>query len=128
MRLFLVRHAHADDGSPDELRPLSQEGRRQASDLARRFADAELDAVLTSPLLRARQTAEPIGRASGAPVRVDERLAPGATADGVTAAAREAGEAVVAVGHQPDCGEITAAVTGADHAFPPAGVVELELP
>ena len=128
MRLFLVRHAHADDGSPDELRPLSQDGRRQASDLGRRFADVELDAVLTSPLLRARETAQAISRAAGAPVRVDQRLAPGATVDGVSAAAREAGEAVVAVGHQPDCGEIAAAVTGTDHAFPPAGVVELELP
>jgi phosphohistidine phosphatase len=128
VRLFLVRHAHADDGSPDELRRLSADGRRQASDLGRRFADVDLDAVLTSPLLRARQTAEAIGRAAGAPIRVDERLAPGATVDEVTEAAREAGGAVAAVGHQPDCGEIAAAVTGTDHAFPPGGMVELELP
>ena len=128
MRLFLVRHAHAADGSPDELRRLCREGRSQADELGRRFAGVELDAVLTSPLLRARETAEAIGRAAGTPVRVDERLAPGATADGVTGAAREAGGSVVAVGHQPDCGEIAAALTGREHEYPPAGVVELELP
>jgi phosphohistidine phosphatase len=128
VRLFLVRHAHAADGSPDELRRLSKEGRRQAGVLGRRFAELELDAVLTSPLLRARETADAIGRATGAPVRPDERLAPGATVDGVRDAAREAGRTVVAVGHEPDCGEIAAALTGTDHAFPPAGVVELELP
>ena|SRR5829696_4301443 len=128
MRLFLVRHAHAADGSPDELRRLSPEGRRQAGELSRRFAEVEVDAVVTSPLLRARETADAIARAAGARLQVDERLAPGATVDGVTEAARGAGGTVVAVGHQPDCGEIAAAVTGRDHAFPPAGVVELELP
>ena len=128
MRLFLVRHAHAVDGTPDELRPLSDQGREQARELAARLAATLPDVVLSSPLLRARETADAIGRATGAPVRPDERLAPGATVDGVRDAAREAGRTVVAVGHEPDCGEIAAALTDTDHAFPPAGVVELELP
>ena len=126
MRLFLVRHAEAAPGTPDELRALTPEGRRQASELGRRLARERPALVLTSPLLRARQTADAIARASGAGIRVDERLAPGATADDLRQAAARAGD--VAVGHQPDCGRIAAELTDRpEPCFPPAGVAELTL-
>ena len=58
----------------------------------------------------------------------DERLAPGATADDVRAAVAGKGETVVVVGHQPDCGRITATLTGGpEPPFAPAGMVVLEL-
>ena len=128
MRLFLVRHAHAAPGTPDDLRALTPEGREQARQLAARLAAERPDAVLSSPLLRARETADAIARASGAPLRIDESLAPGATAESVVAAADGAGETVVVVGHQPDCSEIAAALTGGpEPPFPPAGVAEIEV-
>jgi phosphohistidine phosphatase len=127
VRLFLVRHAHADPGEPDELRPLSAAGRDQARALGERLARLDAGVVLSSPLLRARETAAAIASAAGADLRVDERLAPGARADGLLAAAAGAGAAVVAVGHQPDCSEIALALTGRDPGFPPAGVCELDV-
>jgi phosphohistidine phosphatase len=127
VRLFLVRHAHAAPGTPDDLRALSAEGREQARALGQRLAAEGPGVVLSSPLLRARETADAIARASEAPLRVDERLAPGATADSLLEAAAAGGsETVVAVGHQPDCSEIAMALTGGrDPGFPPAGFVEL---
>src|SRR5262249_17651312 len=57
MRLFLVRHAEAAPGEPDDLRPLTPAGRDAAREGAARLAAERPDAVLSSPLLRARQTA-----------------------------------------------------------------------
>jgi phosphohistidine phosphatase SixA len=127
VRLFVVRHAEAAPGDPDELRPLTGAGRATARELGARFADVGVDAVLTSPLLRARETADAIGRAAGIDPLPDERLAPGATVESVREAANGKGAAVVAVGHQPDCGEIVLALTGREERFPPGGVVEVEL-
>jgi phosphohistidine phosphatase len=129
MLVFLVRHAHAVSGDPDELRELSERGREEARGLARSLAEHATPptVVVTSPLLRARQTADEIARAAGADLRVDERLAPGATADLLRAALDSLDGPVVTVGHQPDCSEIALELTGDDPGFPTAGVFELEL-
>ena len=129
MRLILVRHAHSDPGDPDELRPLSARGRDEARALGERLAGEQPDLVLASPLLRARETAAAIAKASGAELRIDERLAPGATADDLVAAVAGAGAGatVVTVGHQPDCSEIALALTGTDPGFPTAGSYELDV-
>lgn len=130
MRLLLVRHAEAAPGEPDDLRTLTSHGRWQAKELGQRFAKHGIhpNAVLSSPLLRARQTADAIAGGAGVVAEPDERLAPGATADDVRAAVAGRGETVVVVGHQPDCGQIAAAISGGDAPpFPAAGVCELEL-
>ena len=130
MRLYLVRHAEAAPGEPDELRSLTPEGRRQARHLAERLAESDPRpaAVLCSPLLRARETADALARPLGLEPEADERLAPGATAEDVRAAVAGRGDAVVVVAHQPDCGRIAATLTGgAEPAFPPGGLFELEL-
>ena len=131
VRLVIVRHAEAASGEPDELRPLTAEGRDAARALGQRLAGEGLepDAVLTSPLLRARETAQEIARPAGLEPEPDERLAPGATAEAVRAAAEERGQTVIVVGHQPDCSRIAAALGGREEpAFPPAGMLSLELP
>jgi phosphohistidine phosphatase SixA len=130
VRLFIVRHAKAAGGEPDEVRPLTKEGRKQARNLGRQFAADGIHpgAILTSPLLRARETADEIGRAVGVDPEPDERLAPGADADAVRAATAERGEVVIVVGHQPDCGRIAAALSGGpEPAFPTAGVFAVEV-
>jgi phosphohistidine phosphatase len=127
MRLVIVRHAEAAPGRPDELRPLTDAGRAQARRLGEelRADGVEPDAVLTSPLLRARETAAAL--ALGEPA-VDERLAPGATPEDVRAAASGRGETVLVVGHQPDCGRAAAALgNGVEPAFPPCGHTTVEL-
>jgi phosphohistidine phosphatase len=127
MRLVLVRHAEAAPGDPDELRTLTPAGHEQARALGERLrADGlQPDAVLSSPLLRARETASELG--FGEPLALAE-LAPGATVDGVRAAIANRGDTVVVVGHQPDCSLITAALRGGgEPAFPPAGAQIIDL-
>ena len=85
-------------------------------------------AVFASPLLRARETAAAIAKATGVELRVDERLAPGATTEDVLAAVEGAGATVVVVGHQPDCSEIALALGAGDRDFAPAAFAEIELP
>ncbi len=88
VRVYLCRHAKAAPGEPDELRELTGKGRKQARALGEQLAGVPEPPVLvlTSPLTRARQTAEAIAEATGAPLRVEPRLAPGATARDVRAA------------------------------------------
>ncbi|UFR06795.1 histidine phosphatase family protein [Streptomyces sp. Go40/10] len=76
---LLVRHGetawHADNryaGRSDV--PLTERGHKQAAALGGWAAGQRLDAVLCSPLSRARLTAEPAAAARGLPLRVDERL------------------------------------------------------
>jgi phosphohistidine phosphatase len=123
VRLFLVRHAEAAPGEPDALRPLTPAGEAAARVLAERLAAEDLEAVLSSPLLRARQ----IARAAGLTAEVDERLAPGATATDVREAVSGRGESVVTVGHQPDCSEIFLDLTGEGRNFAPGAVAVVEL-
>jgi phosphohistidine phosphatase len=130
MQLYLVRHAEAAGGEPDELRPLTPAGREQARSLGVRLRDSGVrpEAVLTSPLLRARETGALLGRELGLEPVPDERLAPGATADTVASAIAGRGETVVVVGHQPDCSRIAGALSGDEEPdFPPAGFVTLRL-
>jgi phosphohistidine phosphatase len=131
VRLYLVRHAEAAPGDPDELRPLTATGREQARELGARLAaeGASGTAVVTSPLLRARETGEEIARALGTSPEPDERLAPGADAHTLRELASEHPTGLVAVGHQPDCGRAAAELTdGPEPRFPPAGLVVIDLP
>ena len=81
MTVHLVRHARAGRRSawdgPDEERPISKAGRRQARDLAAHLADADLTRVLSSPYVRCIQTAEAIAETHGLTVEVVDALAEG---------------------------------------------------
>ncbi|MER3450826.1 MAG: phosphohistidine phosphatase [Thermus sp.] len=59
MELYLIRHAHALPGEPDEKRPLSEEGRRAFAQVVRGLEalGVRFDRVYTSPLDRAKETA-----------------------------------------------------------------------
>lgn len=129
MRIHLCRHAEAQAGKPDELRELTRAGRDGAKLLAERLArlDEPPRAVLTSPLTRARQTAEPVAERLGCDVLVRDELAPGATADSLRAAVAGLAGPVAAVCHQPDCSGIMLAVTGNDPGFQVGDSFPLEL-
>jgi phosphohistidine phosphatase len=127
VRVILARHAEAAPGRPDESRTLTEQGRVAARLLGELLAGRSPDAVISSPLLRARETAEAIAEAVGLEAAVEERLAPGADADDLRAAVEGRGDTVIAVGHQPDCSEIVLALTGRVVQFPTAGFTELEL-
>ena len=127
MRLFIVRHAEAAPGDPDALRPLTASGREVARAVGELLAPEHPDAVLCSPLLRARETAGLIARPAALEPEADDRLAPGATAGAVRELIDGRGDTVVVVGHQPDCGQAVLELAGVEVRFPPAGSHELEL-
>lgn len=81
-KLYLVRHAKAGDRTrweePDDLRPLSKPGRKQADRLADRLADAEIERVVSSPRVRCRQTVEPLAQRLRLPVDLSDALVEGA--------------------------------------------------
>jgi phosphohistidine phosphatase SixA len=109
---------------------LPPQGREQARALGRKLdaAGAHPGAILSSPLLRARETGSELARALDVTTEPDDRLAPGATLEDVRAAIAGRGDEVVVVGHQPDCGRIASALTGGpEPPFPAAGLVVLEL-
>jgi broad specificity phosphatase PhoE len=77
--LLLVRHGETDWNADGRLqgqtdRPLSDFGRRQAQRLAEELADDELEAIYSSDLSRARETAEIVGERLGLPVVLDPDL------------------------------------------------------
>jgi phosphohistidine phosphatase len=127
VRVYLVRHGQAEPGQPDDLRRLTPRGREQAR-LVALHLDAEHarpDAVVSSPLLRARETAEEISRGLGIAPEVDERLAPGATPEDVQAAVAGRGQTVVAIGHEPDFGRAAAELGGGEERPFSAGETRL---
>lgn len=119
--LHLLRHADAGDPEKwqgdDAARPLSEKGVRQAERLGRHLARIgfEPDAILSSPNVRALQTAEIVGRALGVSATVDDRLAGSVDAGSIEGLLREAGSPrrPVLVGHDPDFSELLAELTGA---------------
>ena len=75
--LWLLRHAEAADGTPDDQRPLTERGITQATDAGHALEQmgVTLDACLSSPKLRAVQTAQYACAPLGVDVAVDRRLA-----------------------------------------------------
>jgi len=121
MLLHLLRHAHAGDPSswngPDAARPLSDKGQGQSDRLGAHLASIGFttDAIITSPKLRALQTAEIVAGQLGVTVVIDDRLASSLDLPTVEAVLRDAGdpERPVLVGHDPDFSELVAMLTAA---------------
>jgi phosphohistidine phosphatase len=117
MLLHLLRHANADTvAASDDERPLSEKGEAQAKKVARFCDERELrpDLILTSPLLRARQTAAPIGERLRVEILVAPWLASGMTPEEALSGLREyvAFSAVMLVGHYPDFSMLIAHLLG----------------
>ena len=119
MHLYLVRHAIAAEADAkrwpdDRQRPLTRTGarrfKRTAGALVALMQDSgKVDRLLTSPLVRARETAAILQRA-GLPAPIEESvLAPGRTAARVLAVLRaHDAQSIVVVGHEPDLGRLLA--------------------
>jgi phosphohistidine phosphatase len=121
IELHLLRHAHAGDpmkwkGS-DFDRPLSAKGRAQAERLGGLLAQVgfEPDAILTSPKVRARETAELVADRLGVGVVSEDRLADSVTLADLEQILTAAGDPSrpVIVGHDPDFSELLALLVGA---------------
>lgn len=93
MTLLLLRHAHAGDRAQwhgdDRQRPLSEQGRDQATALVARYTDRDLARILTSPLTRCVQTVESLAATRGIAIEEVDELAEGAPVDTVTRLLRD---------------------------------------
>ncbi|MFL5686263.1 MAG: phosphohistidine phosphatase SixA [Chloroflexota bacterium] len=120
MLLHLLRHADAGDSEtwsgPDSTRPLSAKGRRQSKRLGDhlRAIGFTADVIVTSPKVRAEQTADIVGERLGVAVTVDDRLANAFDVDTVDELVTDAGdpERIVLVGHDPDFSEVLSRLCG----------------
>ncbi|MBN1568896.1 MAG: phosphohistidine phosphatase SixA [Acidobacteria bacterium] len=117
MRIYIVRHAiaapHGTSGIRDEDRPLTEEGIKKMRQAAAGLCRLEYipDIVLSSPLIRARQTVEilleKLGR--GIEMKIIPALAPGGVRGDLyrlIASYEKNINSLMLVGHQPSLGEI----------------------
>ena len=139
IQLHFLRHAHAGDPEawtgPDEARPLSDKGEKQADRLGRFLAGVGFapDAIITSPKLRAAQTAEIVAGHLGIQISFDDRLAGSFDVGTLETLLRDAGDPVrpVVVGHDPDFSDLLAELCGAPQMPMPKGAlarIDIERP
>jgi len=124
--IWLLRHGDAEDSAQDDAsRKLTEKGRRQAETAGRALAalGVELDACLTSPKVRARDTAEVACRELGVEAEETDALRGGEFEIADVAAGR--GE-VLLVGHEPDFSRAIGDATGGRVKLKKGGVAALE--
>ena len=122
MVVYFLRHGEAgkkDEWQGDDSeRPLNKEGmermKQEAAAIAR--LDLGLDLIITSPLVRARQTADIVARElhMRESLAIDDRLAPGFGREAFAQILKKhsARKALMLVGHEPDFSEVIAASIG----------------
>jgi phosphohistidine phosphatase len=124
--LYLIRHGVAEERGEswpdDNKRPLAEEGMARLRKAARglRRIRVSFDVILTSPLLRTRQTADIIaGELDSHPHVINaQSLAPGGTYQGLMADLEKHARRthIALVGHEPGIGELAARLMGTRHA------------
>jgi phosphohistidine phosphatase len=135
LQLYLLRHADAGDPTAwpgdDAERPLSAKGRRQARRLGSMLADIgwRPDLILTSPKVRAADTARLVGRAVDVKPGEDKRLASGFDLSDVGAmlGAHPEAKRVVLVGHDPDFSALASSLTGAAIELRKGAIARIDL-
>jgi phosphohistidine phosphatase len=130
-RLYLVRHARAEAGSPagDAARSLTPAGAAAFDRHVRNLKDALwVSRVVASPLARARETAQILAAVTGARADAELELSPGASdARRILALAMRLGPGTALVGHNPELGDAVASVAGRKLDFPPGAIAALDL-
>jgi phosphohistidine phosphatase len=135
MRLYLLRHGIAEDRRPDlpdAARRLTPEGIAKMIEEAKRFAAIGLkpDAILTSPLPRASETARIVAESLAGQVREDDRLTCGCSFGEMQSIVRECGQAaeIMLVGHEPDLSMIASdLVGGANIDLKKGGLIRIDI-
>jgi phosphohistidine phosphatase len=125
--IWLLRHGDAQDGSPDAERPLTDKGRDQsrAAGAALRALGVEIDACLTSPKVRAADTARIACAELG---DIEPQLEPKLAGGPFDAEALAAGlgDDVLLVGHDPDFSSAVHSLTGAQVRMKKGGVAGID--
>lgn len=123
--IWFLRHGEAEDGSPDEQRKLTARGEAQsrAAGQALKALSVELEACLTSPRVRAHETALLACEALGLEPAIDPRLAGGPFDAEELAAGLEH---VLLVGHDPDFSMAVHDLTGAQVRMKKGGIAGVQ--
>ena len=133
MRVFFLRHGDADWpdwDEPDDERPLTGRGKKEMRKVAKFLCelDVNLDEVLTSPLPRARQTADLVADRFELHVREEETLAGGFNVSDLKDLVRKYRvDNLMVVGHEPTFTEIIGKLTGANCKLSKGGLALVEL-
>jgi phosphohistidine phosphatase len=123
--IWLLRHGEAEDGSPDEARRLTPKGEEQARAAggALKALGVELELCLTSPRVRAEQTARLACEPLDVEVSIDDRLSGGP----IDAEELAAGlDEVLLVGHDPDFSMAVHDLTGAQVRMKKGGLAGVD--
>jgi phosphohistidine phosphatase len=138
MEFYFLRHgaavARGEWDGDDSLRPLTDSGREQVARMAELLArmTPSIDAVVTSPYLRAAETAEIAAQHLdlGDTVVSDERLSPGFDAGRLAKLVKQSPEAnaLLLVGHEPDFSTTIRELTGARVVFKKGALAMVETP
>jgi phosphohistidine phosphatase len=124
--IWLLRHGDASDDAPDDFsRPLTDKGRRQSAAAGGALAvlGARIDACISSPKLRALETARLACGELGVEVEESEALRGGDFDPAELSAGR--GE-VLLVGHEPDMSRAIQAATGARVELKKGGLAAID--
>jgi len=124
--IWLLRHAEAKEGTPDAERKLTKkgEGQSRAAGAAIGRLGVRLDACVSSPKVRALDTARLACAHLGVEVTTDERLAGGPFDPREVAAGL--GDQVMLVGHEPDFSMALHRMTGAQVRMKKAGLAAVD--
>lgn len=132
MNLLFLRHGEADWprwDKPDDERPLTKRGRKEMKQVAEFLArlDFSPDAILSSPLPRALQTAEIVAEYLDRKVQVESDLAPGFALAQLRRLIAAAGVGrVMVVGHEPDFSDLIRELTGGRVKLSKGGIAMVE--
>jgi phosphohistidine phosphatase len=125
--IWLLRHAEAEDGSPDAERPLTEKGEEQSRRVGAALAALRirLDACLSSPKVRAAETARIVcEQVDGIEVELTEELAGGPFDAHELAEGK--GKDVLLVGHDPDFSMAVHRMTGAQVRMKKGGLAGVD--
>jgi phosphohistidine phosphatase len=124
--IWLLRLGEAEDGSPDAERKLTEKGEQQsrAVGLALKKLGVDLDACLSSPKVRAADTAKLACDALGVEVQLEPKLAGGPFDANELAAGL--GDHVMLVGHDPDFSMAVHTLTGAQVRMKKGGLAGID--
>jgi len=133
MRLYFLRHGEADWPNwdrPDDERPLTERGKKEMRKVAKflRELDISLDDILSSPLPRARQTADIVADRFKLQVHEQKSLGNGFNTSALKDLIQKYRvDSLMLVGHDPSFTELVHELTGADCKLSKGGIALIEL-
>jgi phosphohistidine phosphatase len=133
MDIYFLRHGEADWPDwkkPDDKRPLTKRGKAEMKKVAAFLAQLEvpLEQIVTSPLPRAKQTAEIVAKKLEIDLSENRCLSPGFGAADLRNLLKDySGKSLMVVGHEPDFSETISTLTGASLKLSKAGLALIDL-